>query len=656
MRNQNAGTGNYTSGTLTMALWNSSLDDSRPDRPLVSKTFPATGVPENGWLTYGGFSLTLQGGSYYWIVLSTTSNSTFSLSRLTSPYESLVKVSDDGGRIWRFPSEGPSAYSFRVVLSRETLGPSVSDIPQVQISESGGFAEPLQVQADTQVKGVYIGAFARQHSTIQNDHLVVSINPDDGRGGPSKTVLASGIYYGDNMTFTSPDLVQFTSVARLTLGKSYWIVIQPVGGSYYLFPVVYWERSSNSTRPNAMTTSDNGFTWQRYGGQTTILSYMLASPVQPNPTYNTKQLFQDLQLFHSFQVDATPLKGWNAYVQSSELKLMNEVGTWFQKYTGAKWEIAASAQPAVLREAGYPAITRLPLLDPFVTCEDLQQYLLTRMPITDAQFYNFGNMRLLTGCTALPLANFAQMLGYIHFYSNASATRVWQVGGMKQGSNLLYSISGSVGGPILVWISNAGQAPEKFSLSLNGTDFALGKRWATLDLTNMGTNSGTGQSIDIDKTIPARSWVPVVIVPYQGNFVVNYADATIMRQLQYPNQGLYTTEGPKNQSILLLISSNSPLEGVLLNSKENLSSTSVLSIYSSSTAGWHYDNASGMLLVKFPSSGVDSLRVLSLSPPVVPPPVLPISTLLYGLAAFLVIDVVVIAIFKFVGWRRRAAR
>src|SRR4029077_1294829 len=108
----------------------------------------------------------------------------------------------------------------------------------------------------------------------------------------------------------------------------------------------------------AMISSDAGFTWQRYSNQTTTLSYMLASPVHPRPTYNTSQLYQDLQQFHNSAV-GTPLRGWPAYVQSSELALVNDVASWLNQETGRSWEVAASAQPPVIEGANYTAITPL---------------------------------------------------------------------------------------------------------------------------------------------------------------------------------------------------------------------------------------------------------------------------------------------------------
>ncbi|MGH9920145.1 MAG: hypothetical protein ACRD6W_14930, partial [Nitrososphaerales archaeon] len=386
MKNDGTDNATYSSGSLTLGVWTNAPNGSQPSQELASVNITASEIPENGWLNSSSLHASLVGGDYYWLVISTDSNSSFTLARLTSPYESDVLVSDDGGRTWAVPAEGPSEYSYSLVLSEETLGPAVSDVPQVQLSPASEFGQPVRVTTPTQVKGVYLGVFERQSSLAPNDHLLVSIRPDDGKGEPSQIVLASGIYYGDNITFYSPDYIQFTSVARLSPGQTYWIVAQPVGGNYYVFPDVYLARAPANS-PNAMVSNDTGFTWHRYSNQTASLSYILASPVDPSPTYNTTQLYQDIETFHNFPVDSAPPQGWPAYVQSSELALVNGVGSWLNQQTGRNWQVAVSAQTALIDAANYSAITPLTVNNPFVTCADTEQYLLTQAPVTNSQLY-----------------------------------------------------------------------------------------------------------------------------------------------------------------------------------------------------------------------------------------------------------------------------
>jgi hypothetical protein len=658
---RNAGTANltYSAGTLTLGIWTSTSNGSQPLQQLASVNITAAQVPENGWLNSSAFHLSLAGDTYYWLVVSTNSNSSFVLARLTSPYQDSVKVSDDGGKTWTLPAEGPSEYSFSIILTHETLGPGVSDVPQVELSETSEFGQPIRVTDPTQVKGVYFGVFERQSSTAPpNDHLVVSIHADDGKGEPAQASLASGIYYGDNITFYSPDYVQFTSVARLSPGQTYWIVVQPVGGNYYVFPDVYLARAPTGS-PNAMISNDAGFTWQRYSNQTTTLSYMLASPVQPSPTYNTTQLYQDLEKLQDFPV-GTPLKGWPAYIQSSELALVNEVATWMNQETGRSWEVAASVQPSVIGAANDSAITPLPPSNPFATCADSEQYLLTQAPISDTQLYDVGNLQLLNSCASFSMASFAKVLGYLQFYSGGGASQnasgaIWQTGGGSgQYPDLYYSVSGRTGGPIVLWVSNAGQAAVNFSIALDTKQLGLRNSWVVFGLNDSTVATGSGKSIPIEREIPADSWYPMIVGSFNGTFVASYSDATIQRQLQYPNQGLYSTGASVNQSVILLISSSSPVGRVSLDSNTNLTSTAASSFYSSHE-GWYYDATSGILLVKYQSSGNDTARVLSAAPPVVHSPLLPTVELVTAVAALFAVDAALVLYSVFSG-RGRAVR
>ena len=659
---RNAGTANstYSTGSLTLGVWTSTLNGSQPYQQLASINITASKIPENGWLNSSALHASLVGGDSYWLVISTNSSSPFVLARLTSPYQSDVLVSDNGGRTWAAPAEGPSEYSFSLILSKETLGPAVSDVPQVLLSQTSELGQPIQVTTPTQVKGVYLGVFERQSSAEPpNDHILVSIHPDNGNGKPSQTSLASGVYYGDNITFYSPDYIQFTTVARLSPGQTYWIVVQPVGGNYYIFPDVYLARAP-TTSPNVMISNDAGFTWQRYSNQTTTLSYMLASPVQPSPTYNTTQLYQDLENLHDFPVGTTPLKGWPAYVQYSELALVNEVASWMNQETGRGWEVAVSAQPSVIDAGNYSAITPLPASNPYVTCADSEQYLLTQAPVLNTQLYDVGNLQLLDSCTSFSMASFAQILGYLQFYpgggtSQNTSSALWQTGeGSGQYSSLYYSISGRTGGPIVLWVSNAGQATVNFSLSLNARQLGLRNNWVVLGLTNSTVVTGSGTSFTIQREIPADSWYPMIVGSFNATFVASYSDATIQRQLQYPNQGLYSTGASENQSVILLISSSSPVGGVSVDSKTNLTGMTASSFYSSHE-GWYYDATSGILLAKYQSSGNDTVRVLSASPPAVHSPLLPTVELVTVVAALFAIDAALVLYTAFAG-RRRVAR
>ena len=121
---RNAGTANltYSAGALTLGIWTSTSNGSQPLQQLASYQHHGGPGPRKRLANSSGLHSSLAGGDYYWLVVSTSSDSTFVLARLTSPYQSSVKVSDDGGKTWILPAEGPSEYSSSIILSRETRG------------------------------------------------------------------------------------------------------------------------------------------------------------------------------------------------------------------------------------------------------------------------------------------------------------------------------------------------------------------------------------------------------------------------------------------------------------------------------------------------------------------------------------------------------
>ncbi|MDA4118526.1 MAG: hypothetical protein OK455_09310, partial [Thaumarchaeota archaeon] len=142
----------------------------------------------------------------------------------------------------------------------------------------------------------------------------------------------------------------------------------------------------------------------------------------------------------------------------------------------------------------------------------------------------------------------------------------------------------------------------------------------SVDLSNLNVLSHSTSVATLDLNVPPLSWEPVMVSQYNGNFAVQYSDATVLRQFPYPNQGLYFVQAPVNQSVVVVISSLSPLQSVVLNSAQNLTSVSTSAIFNAKP-GWNYTKGPAMLTVSFISSGDDTFRVLSFVPPTAPPPV-----------------------------------
>ena len=219
---------NYSSGTLSVAIWGSKPDGSAPGKLLAAAdSLCCTRVPQNGLFEVPGFNTAVTAGNDYWIVFSTNSTQRFTFGRLTSPFEFLVLSSPNGGASWYTPSEGPTEYAFTVTLSKETLGTFVSGSVGTSLTANGIFAQPFIATSDTSIEGIYIGPL------IPGPHLLISINPTGADGKPTVSPLGSGVYNAGNITLDyGPQFVQFSSVANLQKGQEYWIEIHPIGGGY----------------------------------------------------------------------------------------------------------------------------------------------------------------------------------------------------------------------------------------------------------------------------------------------------------------------------------------------------------------------------------------------------------------------------------------
>jgi hypothetical protein len=636
MKNLGDTTANYTQGNLTVGIWSSNGTQTwnsashsygvQPASPIKSFTVPGSSVPTNSWLNVTGFDQSVTGGMPYWLVLSTTSNSTFYLARLTSSYNSLVLLSSDGGNSWRVPTQGPTDLSYGIFLSNETLGNFIQDIPRIDLNQVTYIAQPFTAASQIQIKGVYLGVLSVQSVLGSEGGLVVSIHPDDGAGAPSQVVLASGSINSGNMTFYSNEYAAFSSVARLQGGERYWIVVQAREGSYTVSPVVYQRPPQGMTQNDSALISENqGFSWQRVSNYTTILSYMAASPLVPIPTYNTTQLSDELSTYYDLPVIQHSAAGWNSYIQSSELSTLNSITAWFANRTGRNWELFDSAYPSIAQRVKDQDVTLLPLADNVTTCGQLQQNFLSTMPLLGEQFLQVGSLSLLASCTSTNLKSLAEELNYMYYLppSPNSTAGFAQVGANK---SLVYSVQGTVGGPLLIWLSNPTTTTIDASISVNETGFSAPRGWDVIDISDLNTQQQNGSIIQTNVSIPPAEWTPLYIEPVRGQLTASYYTSSVLSEFTYPKQGLYYFQAAVNQSVIAAVVSSSPVQTVLLNDQTNLTRLSSAAQILKAPEGWYFDNVSGILFVAYISHGADSIRVLQLSVQA-KPAVLPTATI-----------------------------
>jgi hypothetical protein len=417
MKNLNP-TGDYYSpnSSMTVGIWSSDPNGSAPQAPILQNiTVDGSSIPQNGMLSVSGFNQQLQKGKFYWIVFSTDSYETFPFGRLTSPYRYLVQVSTNGGQTWSNAADGPTEFSFKVSLSNETLGNLINGYTSVTLNETSVFAQPFSVFEATQAIGAYFPFFLTRQLQA-NNHLIVSINLDNGEGAPSLETLASGVYYGSNVTYAgSPDFIQFSSVARLQPGQKYWLVIRAEGGIYFVAPAVYSMRPSDV--PSGFTdlvSNDNGMSWNTLSNETTYLPYEVMSSVYSLPSYSSSQLYDDLIEYHDFSTNTGLLHGWNAYIQASELNNYQSIISWFENFTGKAWTFETQASQNLLNQLDDPDVISLSSLPPITNCSSLMDYFLTSIPKDNLQYYPINNETLLKECGSSGTRNFSQQLNYMH--------------------------------------------------------------------------------------------------------------------------------------------------------------------------------------------------------------------------------------------------
>lgn len=406
MRNDGTTLGNYTSGQMSVSLWTSADNGSYPSSQILEPvTVLGNQIPFNGWLKFNGFSYSLLAGQFYWLAFSTNSNETYSFARLTNSYFWDIRESFNNGSTWTDPAEGPTDWSLEIFLSNENISNYVDNVLPIHLSSfSDIMAEPFDAQSTTEVGGVFLGPI--QSSTVDafNDSLMVSINPDGGNGVPSGQSLTSGILYAGNITLDyGPQFIQFNSIARLTSGQRYWIVIRPVSGFFSLLATAYFETPANiPENSTALQSSNSGFTWEKVNNETTLTPYAIASVTQPLPVYNTSEIYQDLVSNHNFTTQQGALKGWNGYIQSSEATLFEQITSWFDNYTQKSWVFDGSITPNVLSQLGYNEIQNSPTgLSSVTNCSDLANYMLTEVPFQGQQDHLVPSMAILANCSAL---------------------------------------------------------------------------------------------------------------------------------------------------------------------------------------------------------------------------------------------------------------
>lgn len=428
------GSGYYQNNVdLTVSIYANDPANAHPaGLPLKSVSVGGQFIPRSGWLNVGGFNLPLTLGGSYWAVFSTdSSHVAFPFARLVSPYNLNFLVSRDGGNSWVPPAEGPTELSFVANFSSgEAVGNFIDSIPTLSVAPNRLFAEPFIAKNSSEVIGVFLGPLGG--SSSPNDFEMVSINPDNGRGFPSSNELGYGGIYSDNITLNyGLQFVQFSSAAHLKAGEKYWIVVHPINGSFTLRPLEYSSPpNSIPTNFTALLSSDGGYSWNKMSNDTTELSYLIASSPTALPSFSTAELFNDLSAHHNFSTTAGELRGWNAYIQSSELRMFSGVASWYQATTGRSFSFFTSAEPNLVNQLQLSDVAPLIASGSEASCTSLSTNLLANLDRQVSQFNEIASASVMQGCpNLLAMAKEMSDMRYLGTsYQPSSAATILVVG------------------------------------------------------------------------------------------------------------------------------------------------------------------------------------------------------------------------------------
>ena len=437
MRNQSSKAGNYTSGSLDVSIERGDSNGTMPSSEALQTVSVSAGdVPQNALLNVSGFDVPVQKGKTYWVVLSSSIASPISLAVLGNPYLRYEVASQNNGTTWNSLTDGDLAIA--VAYANGNAGKIIENIKGTTIDPTKMLAQPFIAVNNSKVVGVYLGPISRVQSSYPNDYLSVTIRPDNGNNTPSGYILAQGKYYGDNMSFSGSQ-VSFGTITALQKGQKYWIVLQPVNGTYSVTTDYYSNSSSlYDSSDSALLSIGLNDTWRAITGGAADFAYTLMTTVVSVPEYSTTQLLTQLSTVENSQLNDTALQGWNAFLQSARLWTFQSITAGFDKETGRTWAFYATIAPSIagLSGANGDVINLYGSQSP-LNCTSLIQYLLYDTPGSDQQFQNVGNSTLLRNCNLSIFLTQSKYMSYVgHSFGSDLAQKTLVVGDLAQPDNL----------------------------------------------------------------------------------------------------------------------------------------------------------------------------------------------------------------------------
>src|SRR6202041_487357 len=98
-----------------------------------------------------------------------------------------------------------------------------------------------------------------------------------------------------------------------------------------------------------------------------------------------------------------------------------------------------------------------------------------------------------------------------------------------------YSLEGTRGGPLLVWLYNPSSSASAITINLNGTYYDVPSAWKTVDATGPSATVGSGSDVQIQVTMPPQSLRAIYVVS-RNEPLIDFSSALVERQFAYPDQ------------------------------------------------------------------------------------------------------------------------
>ncbi len=256
--------------------------------------------------------------------------------------------------------------------------------------------------------------------------------------------------------------------------------------------------------------------------------------------------------------------------------------------------------------------------------------------------YGLGKVVMLPGGSSLSTlygmssfdAYWTLVENALSFASNngASGPAIWYptfLGGTLHepwDQSTMYSILGSTGNGVLVWLFTNKTGGDAISIRLNGPSFGISTNgWVEVDARDWNVlASGTGSVVSITATLPSKGWLPVYILSKAGSGQFLYSNLKYAQSNVGSNSVRYTFSGPAQFSSWAIVQLAAAPSSVVSSNTGKLAQYSTLTALNRTVvgmswngkswqnltqSGWYYDSPNGLLYVHFRSGSTTSITV-----------------------------------------------